>query len=133
MNPAPDASNAPAASPTATSVLTIDLGALRANYRTLREAAAGAECAAVLKANAYGTGVEQAVRTLSKEGCQTYFVATFSEAETIRAISTDAVIYVLDGFFDGSGSAFAQKSIRPVLSCLAEVQDCFTISSFQAD
>ncbi len=123
MNPAPDASNAPAASPTATSVLTIDLGALRANYRTLRDSAAGAECAAVIKANAYGTGVEQAVRALSKEGCRTYFVATFSEAETIRAISTDAVIYVLDGFFDGSGSAFAQKNIRPVLSCLAEVQD----------
>ena len=52
MNPAPDASNAPATSPTATSVLTIDLGALRANYRTLHDSAAGAECAAVLKANA---------------------------------------------------------------------------------
>ena len=110
-------------SPTATSLLTIDLGALRANYRTLRDEAAGSECAAVIKANAYGTGVEQAVRALSKEGCRTYFVATFNEAETLRATSADADIYVLDGFFSGSGPAFAEKTIRPVLSSLAEIQD----------
>ena len=115
--------HAPNASPTATCLLTIDLGALRANYRTLRDEAAGAECAAVIKANAYGTGAEQAVRALSKEGCRTYFVATFGEAEVVRTASVDAAIYVLDGFFTGSGPAFAEKSIRPVLSCLTEVQD----------
>ncbi|MHA1165839.1 MAG: alanine racemase, partial [Alphaproteobacteria bacterium] len=71
----------------------------------------------------YGTGAKQAVSALSKEGCRTYFLATFSEAETVRNASPDAIIYVLDGFFAGSGSAFAQKNIRPVLSCLAEVQD----------
>ncbi len=113
----------PKADPTATSILTIDLGALRANYRTLRDQAKDAECAAVIKANAYGTGVEQAVHALSMEGCRTYFVATFSEAANIRGASPEAVIYVLDGFFAGSGPHFAQKSIRPVLSCLEEVQD----------
>lgn len=111
------------ASPTATCLLTIDLGALRANYRTLRDEAAGAECAAVIKANAYGTGTEQAVRALSKEGCETFFTATFSEAEVIRAISGDATIYVLDGYFTGSGPQFAQKAIRPVLSSMEEIQD----------
>lgn len=111
------------ASPTATCLLTIDLGALRANYRTLRDEAAGVECAAVIKANAYGTGMEQAVHTLSKEGCRTFFTATFAEAEVIRAISADATIYVLDGYFTGSGPQFAQKAIRPVLSSIAEIQD----------
>lgn len=114
------------ASPTATSLLTINLGALRANYRTLREQAKGAQCAAVIKANAYGTGAVETAQALSKEGCKTYFVATFAEAETVRGVSPDAGIYVLDGYFTGSGSAFAQKSIRPVLSSLAEVQDWAT-------
>jgi alanine racemase len=95
------------ADPTATSVLTIDLGALRANYRTLRNRAPGAECAAVIKANAYGIGAEQAVRALSKDGCKTFFVATFSEAQTVRETAPDATVYVLDGFFSGGGPAFA--------------------------
>ena len=111
------------ADPTATSLLTIDLAALRANYCALRDEAGGIECAAVIKANAYGTGAEQAVRALSGEGCKTYFVATFAEAEIIRAAAREATIYVLDGFFTGSGPAFAEKAIRPVLSSLEEIQD----------
>lgn len=112
-----------AADPTATSLLTIDLDALRANYRVLRDHAKGSECAAVIKANAYGTGAEQAVRALSKEGCGTYFAATFSEAKIIRATAPEATIYVLDGFFAGCGPAFAEKAVRPVLSSLAEILD----------
>ena len=111
------------ADPTATSVLTIDLGALRANYRALRDLAAGAECAAVIKANAYGTGSGEAVRALSKDDCKTFFVATFSEAEAVRETAPDATVYVLDGFFAGSGPAFAETRIRPVLSSLPEVRD----------
>ncbi len=110
------------ADPTATSVLTIDLGALRANYRTLRDRAPGAECAAVIKANAYGIGAEQAVRALSKDECKTFFVATFSEAQSVRETAPDATVYVLDGFFSGGGPAFAGARIRPVLSSLPEVE-----------
>ncbi|MFQ5625782.1 MAG: alanine racemase [Methyloligellaceae bacterium] len=112
-----------AASPTATSLLTVDLGALRANYRTLRDHAGKSECASVIKADAYGTGAEQAVRALFQDACRTYFVATFGEAEIIRSTAPDTTIYVLDGFFEGSGPAFAGKAIRPVLSSLAEAQD----------
>ena len=111
------------ADPTATCVLTIDLGALRANYRALRDRTGNAECAAVIKANAYGIGAEEAVRALSRDGCKTFFVATFSEAQGVRDTAPDADIYVLDGFFSGSGPAFAGARIRPVLSSLSEVRD----------
>ena len=110
------------ASPTAGAVLIIDLGALRANYRTLRDLAAGTECAAVVKANAYGTGSTQTVRALTQEGCKTFFVASFNEAETVRSVAPDATIYVLDGLFDDSGPAFAAANIRPVLSSLDEIR-----------
>jgi alanine racemase len=112
-----------AADPTSTAVLTVDLGALRANYRTLHGRAAPAECTAVIKANAYGTGAEEVARALADEGCQTYFVATFGEAARVRKAVADATVYVLDGFFSESGEAFAAARIRPVLSSPDELRD----------
>jgi len=45
-----------AVGPRDTALLLIDLDALRANYRRLRDLAPGAETAAVLKADGYGLG-----------------------------------------------------------------------------
>ncbi len=63
-----------------TAILTIDLDALAANYRRLRELAAPAECAAVVKADAYGLGMAEAAPALWRQGCRTFFVATPDEA-----------------------------------------------------
>ena len=41
--------------------LAINLGALAANWRALRDQAGGASCAAVVKADAYGIGIDRAV------------------------------------------------------------------------
>ncbi|MEM8744152.1 MAG: alanine racemase [Pseudomonadota bacterium] len=111
------------ASETANAVLAIDLGALQANYRALNALAGGAECAAVVKANAYGTGEREAVRALMQAGCRTFFVAAFNEAETVRDVAPEATIYVLNGMYRGAGPAFVAKDIRPVLSSLHEVID----------
>ncbi|MDA7946694.1 MAG: alanine racemase [Hyphomicrobiaceae bacterium] len=111
------------ASETANAVLAIDLGALQANYRSLSALAEGAECAAVVKANAYGTGESEAVRALERAGCRTFFVATFKEAETVRSVAPDATVYVLNGVYRGAGPAFAAASVRPVLSSLREIED----------
>ena len=48
----------------ATGVLTIDLDALAANWRKLEKTAVPAECAGVIKADAYGCGIPQVARTL---------------------------------------------------------------------
>ena len=111
------------ASETASAVLAVDLNALQANYRTLRQLAGDAECAAVVKANAYGTGGTQAVRALTRAGCKTFFVAAFNEAETVRAAAPNATIYVLNGVSRGAGPAFAAVEARPVLSSLEEIGD----------
>jgi alanine racemase len=42
-------------------LLTVDLGAIVANWRLLRDRSNGAEAAAVVKADAYGTGIEHTV------------------------------------------------------------------------
>ena len=51
----------------ATSQLTIDLGAVRANYRALAERAAPAVCGAVIKADAYGLGARRVAAALYRE------------------------------------------------------------------
>src|SRR3974390_3422013 len=95
--------NQAAALATATGVLTIDLDAIVANWRKLEKTAVPAECAAVVKANAYGCGAQQAAGALAAAGCKTFFVATLDEAGVVRAALPSATIYALNGFFQNSG------------------------------
>jgi alanine racemase len=108
---------------TASAILTIDLGALVANWRRLREMSHKAECAAVVKADAYGLGMEQAASALSRAGCQTFFVATIAEAVSLRAILPDATIYVLGGLLADTASLFQRHNLRPVLNSETEVRE----------
>jgi alanine racemase len=104
-------------------LLTIDLGALAANYRLLAERAAPAECAAVVKADAYGLGLEPVMRKLLAAGCRTFFVATAGEAQRAREISREAAIYVFNGAPPGSWPLLVSYQLRPVLGSLDELAE----------
>jgi alanine racemase len=104
-------------------ILTIDLAALAGNWRFLRDKVQPAECAAVVKADAYGTGLKPAVTALAKAGCRTFFVAHLSEALRLREVSRDCTLYLLNGLPPGSSSALLRDNIRPVLSSFAEIED----------
>jgi alanine racemase len=104
-------------------ILTIDLSALAANWRLLRDKVAPAECAAVVKADAYGIGLEPAVKALAKTGCRTFFVAHVSEALRVRAIDRDCTLYLLNGLTPGASAALVGENIRPVLSSLREIEE----------
>lgn len=106
-----------------TAILTIDLGALAGNYRDLRERAGTAECAAVVKADAYGLGVAHAAPALWDAGCRTFFVATINEAIHLRALLPDAVIYVLNGLLAGTAPLLHKHGLRPVLNSANEVRE----------
>src|SRR5438477_5081025 len=119
----PEANQA-AALATATGVLTVDLDAVVANWRKLEKTGVPAECAGVVKANAYGCGAEQVARALSNAGCKTFFVATLDEARIVRAaVPASAAIYVLDGFFQNSGEAYAKIDCKPVIGDLYELAE----------
>jgi alanine racemase len=115
--------NQAAALATATGVLTVDLDAIVANWRKLEKAAVPAECAGVIKANAYGCGVEPVARALAGAGCKTFFVATLDEARAARAAVPQATIYALDGFFQNCGEAFARIDCKPVIGDLNELAE----------
>jgi alanine racemase len=104
-------------------ILTVDLDAIVANWRKLEKTAVPAECAAVIKADGYGCGVEPVARALSAAGCKTFFVATLDEARTAREALPSAELYVLDGFFQNCGDAFAKLNCRPVIGDLNELAE----------
>lgn len=104
-------------------ILSIDLAAIVANWRKLAWRAAGAECAAVVKANAYGCGIEPVTRALAHAGCRTFFVATLDEARSVRHVAPAAQIYVLNGLFPGTARVYPEHDLRPVLCSLDELAE----------
>ncbi|MCA6123742.1 alanine racemase [Bradyrhizobium sp. WSM 1704] len=112
-----------AAYPAATGILTIDLDAIIANWRKLEKTAVPAECAAVVKANAYGCGAEQVSRALANAGCKTFFVANVEEAAAVRAAAPQATVYSLGGFFQQTGDAYARIDCKPVIGDLNELAE----------
>jgi alanine racemase len=113
-----------AANPTeAGGILTIDLAAIEANWKKLASTTVPVECAAVVKADAYGCGIEPVTRKLARAGCRTFFVADVAEGRCVRAIAPDATIYVLNGVMPGSAQAFADDYLRPVINSTTELAE----------
>lgn len=77
------------------------------------------ECAAVVKANAYGLGIQTVAKALYEKGCRTFFVANIVEAlELDASLPAQRTIYTLQGFEDGEQVFFAQNNISPVIVSL---------------
>ena len=69
--------------------LILDGSALVANWRWLAERA-GAPAGAAVKADGYGLGAVEVSRRLAEAGCRDFFVATWAEADALRAQLTAA-------------------------------------------
>jgi alanine racemase len=113
----------PAAAAEAGGFLTIDLAAIEANWKTLASTTVPVECAAVVKGDGYGCGLEPVTRVLSRAGCRTLFVADVAEGRRVRAIAPDATIYVLNGVMPGSAQAFANDYLQPVINSTTELAE----------
>jgi len=103
--------------------LTIDLNAVASNWRALARLIRTAECAAVVKANAYGLGLEAVATKLAQAGCKTFFVADLAEARRLRLRTRDAAIYVLNGFSPDAGPGFIDIGARPVINSMTELAE----------
>jgi alanine racemase len=118
-----DASPAASDPTEAGGLLTIDLAAIAANWQMLASSTMPVECAAVVKGDGYGCGLEPVTRVLSRAGCRTFFVADVAEGRRVRAIAPDAVIYVLNGLMPGSAPAFANQNLQPVINSAVELAE----------
>lgn len=88
-----------------------------ANWRTFAKLDGGAEAAAVVKANAYGLGVDRIAPSLASAGCRTFFVATAGEALALRrALGPGPTIYSLGGLSAAEAGPFQAATITPILN-----------------
>jgi alanine racemase len=104
-------------------VLTIDLAAIKANWRQLLRRVTPAEAAAVIKADGYGCGLEPVTALLYHAGCRTFFVADIAEGRRARRIAPEATIYVLNGLPPRTAPVFAENYLRPVIGSLPELAE----------
>ena len=105
------------------SLLTIDLDAIADNYRLLRDRSQGVEIAAVVKADAYGLGVEMVAPVLSDVGCRCFFVATLEEGIELRGILDTGDVHVLNGPLPGQSAAFTDHKLVPVLNSINQIEE----------
>ncbi|HWU01784.1 MAG TPA: alanine racemase, partial [Novosphingobium sp.] len=110
-------------SPPAGAILTIDLAALVANWRHLGQASGARQCAAVVKADAYGLGARAVVSALADAGCRAFFVAHLDEALAIAdLIPANGWVAVLNGLMPGAEGIAAANGVLPVLNSLAQAR-----------
>lgn len=106
-------------------ILTVDLGAIAANWRGLRDAGRAAgrpvDCAAVLKADAYGCGATIVGPRLAAEGCRQFFVAHLEEGIALRKAMPEHPIYVLNGLLANTDADFVEHDLTPVLNHLGQL------------
>ncbi len=110
----------PRAAPGGTAgILTVDLDAVAANWRTLAARMAGRPCAAVVKADGYGLGAAPVARRLAAEGCTIFFVAHVEEGVALRralADTPEAEIFVLHGLARDAAALCARHRLAPCLN-----------------
>lgn len=100
--------------------LHIDLEALGRNFQLLRKRESftmpAHRCGAVVKADAYGLGVEAIAGRLWQEGCRHFFVAVVEEGRDLRRLLPDAYIYVLAGVTPPTVEVLVSERLIPVLN-----------------
>ena len=99
----------------------VNLAALRHNWSELNTQAAG-ECGAVVKADAYGLGVDAVAPALAAEGCRSFFVANLEEGIELRkilGISPEARIIVFAGADRNELEALEEYRLTPVITSLS--------------
>ena len=104
--------------------LTVDLGALKRNWQALDKVSRGALTGAVVKADAYGTGIVQSARALYDAGARFFFTATPDEGIAVRAaLPEDTHIFILDGLFPGAAPLYVGERLMPCLSSIPMLEE----------
>ena len=110
--------------------LIVDLDAIKKNYLTLAAKANPARVSAVVKANAYGLGVERIAPALYEVGCRDFFVAELCEAfelgellQMSRHSSETLRIFILNGIERGTETVVADAGFIPVLNSFDAIND----------
>ncbi len=93
----------------------IDLAALRHNFQdVLSTVGDGCEVLAVVKADAYGHGVNHVAPVLAAAGASMFGVALVEEGVELRRLGIEQPILVLGSFFSGQERDVLKHRLTPV-------------------
>ncbi len=99
----------------------VDLAAVAANWRIFQRLGGAAECAAVVKADAYGLGAAEVAKALAQAGARTFFTATLGEALAVRrTLGEGPSILALNGPAAGEWPHYCAATITPCLNSLEQ-------------
>ena len=105
------------------SILEISLKNISKNYRILLDLSKPSEIGAVVKANAYGCGIEHVGKLLSNIGCEFFFVAKLEEGIELRKhISYSKKIAIFDGYLEPNHSLWKEYNLIPVCNTVDQVK-----------
>ena len=82
----------------------------------------GSRLGAVVKADAYGLGIEAVVRRLRAEGCGLFWVGTLDEGRRVRAVAPDAEVFTLNGLGPEDLELYRRYRVVPVLGSLEDLR-----------
>ena len=103
--------------------LRVNAQALADNWRALNAMSGAAKAGAAVKANAYGLGVNACVPALRDAGCESFFVAHWSEVAPLLNHVSPAQIAVLHGPLNDADVSYAiAMGVRPVINSLSQAQ-----------
>ena len=101
--------------------LTIDLQALIANWRAL-DAMTACETGAVVKADAYGLGLDRVALALARAGVRQFFVAQAHEGMSLRKIlGPGPPILVFSGHMAGDAGLLRAHALTPMLNSVDQM------------
>lgn len=107
------------------SCLEIHLDRVCRNYLFLqKKLQKGTDCAAAVKADAYGLGAAAVVPELYKSGCRHFYVAHVGEGLIVRQAlgGQDAKVYVLHGPYGAEAEIFLRNGLTPVLNTPGDIE-----------
>lgn len=103
--------------------LSVDAQALAHNWDALDRLSGDARAGAAVKANCYGLGVDTCVPTLRDAGCESFFVAHWTEAQAVIAHVPARHVAVLHGPMRADELAYAKATgVLPVINSLAQAR-----------
>ncbi|KIN76703.1 alanine racemase [Sulfitobacter mediterraneus] len=104
-----------------TAHLTIDLSAIASNWQALNRLT---DCAtaAVIKADAYGLGIEQVGPALAAAGARQFFVAATEEGAALRRVlGPGPEILILSGHMPGDAPLLQQADLVPMINSVDQL------------
>lgn len=97
----------------------IDLGAVRYNLRKIKEiVGCGTKILGVVKADAYGHGMNEVSKAIVKEGVSYLGVASLDEARELRRIGIKQNIIVLGSILPEEAKGVLKFNVAQTVSCL---------------